>query len=133
VFLLEIEISVAMQEDVHIEESGKDRWAIIPPGLKHGADRRLAGEDAKEGAVLTETGIRLRPQEVAAAAAAGLAFLLYKRPLPRACRRGLQRFFFLSRTFGVSERVALIAIIDQFRELAYQAAVAKARELGWIV
>jgi molybdenum cofactor synthesis domain-containing protein len=41
-------------------------------GLKQGANRRLAGEDAKEGAMLLEAGARLRPQDVASAAATGL-------------------------------------------------------------
>jgi molybdopterin molybdotransferase len=61
-----------MQEDARIERSVKGRWVLIPPGLKQGANRRLAGEDAKEGAVLAEPGTRLRPQDVAAAAATGL-------------------------------------------------------------
>lgn len=73
--------TVAMQEDVRIEQSGKDRWAIIPPGLKQGANRRLAGEDAKEDAVLVEAGMRLRPQEVASAAATGLGRLSCYAPL----------------------------------------------------
>ncbi|HVQ10295.1 MAG TPA: molybdopterin molybdotransferase MoeA, partial [Methyloceanibacter sp.] len=64
--------SVAMQEDVRLEQSGDDMWALIPPGLKLGANRRVAGEDAKEGAVLLEAGARLRPQDVASAAATGL-------------------------------------------------------------
>ena len=64
--------TVAMQEDVRMEQSGEELWAVIPPGLKQGANRRLAGEDAKEGTVLAEAGKRLRPQEVASAAATGL-------------------------------------------------------------
>jgi molybdopterin molybdotransferase len=73
--------TVAMQEDVRIEEKGEARWAVVPPGLKQGANRRLAGEDAKEGAVLVEAGIRLRPQDVASAAAAGLGRLSCYAPL----------------------------------------------------
>ena len=62
--------TVVMQEDVRIEEqSGRDLGSLIPPGLKRGANRRLAGEDAKPGAVLVEAGARLRPQDVASAAA----------------------------------------------------------------
>jgi len=64
--------TVAMQEDVRLERSGNEVWAVIPPGLKQGANRRLAGEDAKQGAVLAEPGARLRPQDIAAAAATGL-------------------------------------------------------------
>ena len=64
--------SVAMQEDVRLEQRGDNIWALIPPGLKQGANRRLAGEDAQAGAVLLEAGARLRPQDVASAAATGL-------------------------------------------------------------
>ncbi len=64
--------TVAMQEDVRLEQTGDELWALIPGGLKAGANRRLAGEDAQEGAVLLEPGARLRPQDVASAAATGL-------------------------------------------------------------
>ena len=73
--------TVAMQEDVRIERDGEQVAAMIPPGLKQGANRRLAGEDAKEGDVLAKTGTRLRPQEVAAAAATGLDTLSCYAPL----------------------------------------------------
>lgn len=63
--------TVAMQEDVRVEQIGGELWAHIPGGLKHGANRRLAGEDAAEGGVLLEAGTRLRPQDVASAAATG--------------------------------------------------------------
>jgi len=63
--------SVAMQEDVRVEERDGKRWAHIPPGLKPGANCRLAGEDSSAGDVLVEPGMRLRPQEIASAAAAG--------------------------------------------------------------
>jgi molybdopterin molybdotransferase len=64
--------TVAMQEDVRLEGSGDESWALIPPGLKSGANRRLAGEDSKAGVALLEPGARLRPQDVASAAATGL-------------------------------------------------------------
>lgn len=67
--------TVAMQEDVRTETSGEAAWAVIPPGVKQGANRRLAGEDAKAGAVLAEPGTRLRPQELAAAATTGIGRL----------------------------------------------------------
>ena len=67
--------TVAMQEDVRLEQKGDELWALIPGGLKAGANRRLAGEDAQEGAVLLELGARLRPQDVASAAATGLGRL----------------------------------------------------------
>src|SRR5262245_10251587 len=64
--------TVAMQEDVRVEQDGGALRAIIPGGLKKGANRRLAGEDAEEGATLLEPGVRLRPQDLASSAAAGL-------------------------------------------------------------
>jgi molybdopterin molybdotransferase len=63
--------TVAMQEDVRLEQSGGEVWALIPGGLKRGANRRIAGEDAPAGGMLLEAGARLRPQDVASAAAAG--------------------------------------------------------------
>jgi molybdopterin molybdotransferase len=66
---------------VTIEQKGDARLAIVPPGLKPGANRRLAGEDAKAGARLAEAGTRLRPQEVAGAAATGLGRLSCYAPL----------------------------------------------------
>jgi molybdopterin molybdotransferase len=63
--------TVAMQEDVRLEQSGDELRALIPGGLKRGANRRLAGEDALAGGVLLEAGTRLRPQDVASAAATG--------------------------------------------------------------
>ena len=39
--------TVVMQEDARIEQKGNERWVHIPPGLKQGANRRLAGEDSK--------------------------------------------------------------------------------------
>lgn len=73
--------TVAMQEDVPVDTMGEERWALIPPGLKKGANRRLAGEDSKPGAVLVEEGTRLRPQDVASAAACGLDRLRCYVPL----------------------------------------------------
>jgi molybdopterin molybdotransferase len=73
--------SVVMQEDTRIEQMGNERWVHIPPGLKQGANRRLAGEDSKPGDVLVEVGTTLRPQEVATAAATGLDRLRCYAPL----------------------------------------------------
>ena len=73
--------TVAMQEDVRVEPSGEGIIAVIPPGLKQGANRRLAGEDCKAGDVIARAGMRLRPQEVAAAAAAGRDILSCYAPL----------------------------------------------------
>jgi len=59
--------TVFMQEDVRVE----DNAVIVPPGLKRGANRRLAGEDVRSGAVALPAGRRLAPQHVALAAALG--------------------------------------------------------------
>jgi molybdopterin molybdotransferase len=63
--------TVAMQEDCecHVQD-GRD-FVVIPPGLKRGANRRKAGEDLAEGALVAASGVRLRPQEVAAIASTG--------------------------------------------------------------
>jgi molybdopterin molybdotransferase len=73
--------TVAMQEDVSVENLGEERWVMFPPGLKQGANRRLAGEDSMPGAVLVPAGTRLRPQDVASAAACGLDRLRCYAPL----------------------------------------------------
>ena len=63
--------SVVMQEDVAVDSDGAKSWVQIPPGLKQGANCRLAGEDVKEGTVMFEPGARLRPQDIAAIASTG--------------------------------------------------------------
>ena len=71
-----------MQEDT--ERRSADNGAgqvIIPPGIKPGANTRLAGEDVKKGATVLRAGVRLRPQELAAAAATGLARVTCYAPL----------------------------------------------------
>ena len=73
--------SVAMQEDVQVEDRDGALWASIPPGLKAGANRRLAGEDTTTGDTLVSAEIRLRPQDVASAAAAGCSTILCRVPL----------------------------------------------------
>jgi molybdopterin molybdotransferase len=65
--------TVAMQEDVQEEPSGSGTLAVIPMGLRQGANRRRAGEDLAEGALLLESGISLRPQELAAIASTGVS------------------------------------------------------------
>jgi len=67
--------TVFMQEDVRTE----DNAVIVPAGLKLGANRRLAGEDVKKGAVLLPAGRRLAAQDVALAAAVGLTELQVRR------------------------------------------------------
>jgi len=68
--------TVFMQEDCRVEGS----QVIVPPGLKRGANRRLAGEDMRAGAVALPAGRRLGVQHVALAAALGLTRLdVYRR------------------------------------------------------
>ena len=57
-----------MQEDVRVRDDGR---VVLPPGLKRGANVRPAGEDVKAGQVVLQTGHRMRPQDVALAAALG--------------------------------------------------------------
>ncbi|MGA2088625.1 MAG: molybdopterin molybdenumtransferase MoeA, partial [Stellaceae bacterium] len=52
--------TVLMQEDCRVEAG----QAILPPGIKKGANRRFAGEDVKKGATVLAPGRRLRPQEI---------------------------------------------------------------------
>ena len=67
--------TVFMQEDVRVEADA----VIVPAGLKQGANRRLAGEDVRTGAILLPGGRRLAAQDVALAAAVGLKELAVRR------------------------------------------------------
>ncbi len=69
--------TVFMQEDTR--EGGGS--VIVPPGLKPGANRRLAGEDVKKGSVLLPAGRRLAAPDAALAAAVGLTGLAVRRRL----------------------------------------------------
>jgi molybdopterin molybdotransferase len=69
--------TVFMQEDVTVE--GAD--IVLPPGLKRGANRRLAGEDVPKSGVIVTAGRRLAPQDVALAAATGRSSLAVRRRL----------------------------------------------------
>jgi molybdopterin molybdotransferase len=64
--------TVFMQEDVRIDEAGR---VVLPAGLKPGANVRPAGEDIPLGRVALRSGHRLRPQDIALAAAFGLTHL----------------------------------------------------------
>jgi len=67
--------TVFMQEDCRADGDG----VVVPPGLKRGANRRLAGEDVRAGAVALPAGRRLAVQHVALAAALGLTTLKVRR------------------------------------------------------
>jgi molybdopterin molybdotransferase len=60
--------TVFMQEDCRLDGA----HVVVPPGLSRGANRRLAGEDIRAGAVALPAGRRLSAQDVALAAALGL-------------------------------------------------------------
>ncbi len=64
--------TVFMQEDVRIDDAGQ---IVLPSGLKVGANVRPAGEDIPQGLVALSAGHRLRPQDVALAAAFGFTRL----------------------------------------------------------
>ena len=61
--------TVFMQEDVRLDGEGR---VVLPAGLKPGANVRPAGEDIPIGTAALAKGLRLRPQDVALAAAFGL-------------------------------------------------------------
>jgi molybdopterin molybdotransferase len=63
--------TVFMQEDCRVDGD----TVIVPPGLQRGANRRLAGEDMRAGALALPAGRRLAVQHVALAAALGLTKL----------------------------------------------------------
>jgi molybdopterin molybdotransferase len=64
--------TVFMQEDVRVDDSGH---VVLPAGLKVGANVRPAGEDIPQGHLALKAGQRLRPQDIALAAAFGLTRL----------------------------------------------------------
>jgi molybdopterin molybdotransferase len=68
--------TVFMQEDVRLDAAGK---VLVPPGLKSGANVRPAGEDIGIGAAALPAGRRLRPQDIALAAAFGLTRIAVRR------------------------------------------------------
>jgi molybdopterin molybdotransferase len=68
--------TVFMQEDVRI---GRDGRVVLPAGLKAGANVRPAGEDIPLGRSALAAGQRLRPQDVALAAAFGLTQVEVRR------------------------------------------------------
>jgi molybdopterin molybdotransferase len=69
--------TVFMQEDCRIDGD----HVIVPPGLKRGANRRLAGEDIKAGTVALAAGQRLSARHVALAAGLGLTRFDVRRRL----------------------------------------------------
>jgi molybdopterin molybdotransferase len=68
--------TVFMQEDVRLDEAGR---VVLPAGLQAGANVRPAGEDIVAGMHALPAGQRLRPQDVALAAAFGLTQIEVRR------------------------------------------------------
>jgi len=69
--------TVFMQEDCRVEGAS----VIVPPGLKIGANRRLAGEDLRKGAVAIAAGRPMNVQQVSLVAAIGLTEIPVRRRL----------------------------------------------------
>ena len=67
--------TVFMQEDCRIDGT----HVVVPPGLSRGANRRLAGEDIRAGAVALPAGRRLSAQDIALVAALGLTTIEVRR------------------------------------------------------
>jgi molybdopterin molybdotransferase len=67
--------TVFMQEDCRVDGA----HVIVPPGLSWGANRRLAGEDIRAGAMALPAGRRLSAQDIALAAALGLTAIDVRR------------------------------------------------------
>lgn len=64
--------TVVMQEDVDVEEGTGGEIAVIPAGIRAGANVRKAGEDLARGSRAVAAGDPLRPQELAAVASLGI-------------------------------------------------------------
>jgi molybdopterin molybdotransferase len=73
--------TVAMQEDCRELSEQNKAMVRLPSGLKAGANVRRAGEDVRAGEVLFEPGHIIRPQDLAALASVGHAFVPCFRPL----------------------------------------------------
>jgi molybdopterin molybdotransferase len=67
--------TVFMQEDCRLDGD----TVVLPPGLRPGANRRLAGEDLRRSAVALPAGRRLAARDVALAAAVGATTLPVRR------------------------------------------------------
>ncbi|CAO3422413.1 molybdopterin molybdotransferase MoeA [Azospirillum endophyticum] len=59
--------TVFMQEDCRSDGA----TVTLPAGIRRGVNRRLAGEDVREGSVVLASGRRLRPEDIALAASLG--------------------------------------------------------------
>jgi molybdopterin molybdotransferase len=72
--------TVAMQEDVQLNQRDGKSMVRLPPGLRRGANVRQAGEDVKAGETVLTAGQMIRPQDIAQIASLGLdAIDCYRR------------------------------------------------------
>ncbi|MCU4179160.1 gephyrin-like molybdotransferase Glp [Bosea sp. BH3] len=67
--------TIVMQEDVAL----RDGAVVLPPGIRRGANLRVAGEDVARGQVALAAGQRLRPQDLGLLAALGLPRVKVRR------------------------------------------------------
>jgi len=131
--------TVFMQEDCKVEAGA----VVVPPGLKRGANSRLAGEDVRAGAVALPAGRRLAAHHVALAAALGLTELEVRRrvrialfstgdeivepgtPLPRAALYDSNRYLLAAMAARLGAEVTDLGILrDEPKTLARAIAAA---------
>lgn len=73
--------TIFMQEDCKLLDDGS---VLLPPGLAKGTNRRPRGEDLARGTEALPRGRRLMPEDIALAAALGIAELTVRRRLKAA-------------------------------------------------
>jgi len=73
--------TVAMQEDCQPQIHEGTNYVAIPAGLRKGANCRLAGEDVAQGETVAKTGMKIRPQDLAAIASTGTSKVKVYAPL----------------------------------------------------
>lgn len=131
--------TVFMQEDCKLDGCA----VVVLPGLKRGANRRLAGEDVRAGVVALPAGRRLAMQHVALAAALGLTGLPVRRrvrvalfstgdeivepgsPLPRAALYDANRYLLAGMAVRLGAEVTDLGILrDEPKTLARAIAAA---------
>jgi len=131
--------TVFMQEDCKVEDGA----VVVPPGLKRGANRRLAGEDVRAGAIALPAGRRLAVQHVALAAALGCSQVEVRRrvrialfstgdeivepgtPLPRAALYDANRYLLAGMAARLGAEVTDLGILrDEPQALARAIAAA---------
>ncbi len=71
--------TVMMLEDCRADDDGTR--VVLRPGIKPGANRRLAGDDVAAGSTVLHAGSRLGPSELGMLAACGRTEVLVRRPL----------------------------------------------------